>query len=137
MQAAPSAAVAGSGDTDMPFAVEKFEYPDSAKILKEKGIELYKGDGRITLTDCSNTHDIEVRSRVGKFCFAVKGKQGRLLLKLPDAYGIWTEDHPVQAKITVDGKDTLIDAPKNDYKPFGESVDTTKRAVLLELRVTG
>ncbi|MEW2581539.1 hypothetical protein [Streptomyces syringium] len=123
----------------MAFAVERFEYPEAAKILKEQGIVLRKGDGRILLTECATAHDIKVKSRVGQkdFCFAVKGKQGHLILELQQAYGIWTEDHPVQAKITVDGKDTIIDAPKNDYKPFGEAVDPAKPAVLLELRVTG
>ncbi|MFI9201844.1 hypothetical protein [Streptomyces sp. NPDC053048] len=135
----PTAGGAASNDDEAPFAIETFQYPDSAKILKEKGITLYKGDGHITLTDCATPHDIMVKSRLGQknFCFAVKGKQGHLLLELPDAYGIWTEDHPVQAKITVDGKDTVIDAPKNDYRPFGEAVDPAKSAVLLELRVTG
>ncbi|MEU3752395.1 hypothetical protein AB0H17_06425 [Streptomyces olivoreticuli] len=128
-----------SGDGEMPFAVEKFDYPDSARILKEQGVTLFKGDGHITLTDCAATHDITVKSRVGQknFCFAVKGKQGYLSLSLPEAYGIWTEDHPVDAKITVDGKETLVKAPKNDYKPFGEAEDSAKHAVLLELRVTG
>ncbi|MFE0041951.1 hypothetical protein [Streptomyces albireticuli] len=136
---ASSAAVTGAGDADMPFAVEKFEYPDSAKILKEKSIELYKGDGRITLTDCANTHDIQVLSKTGQkdFCFVVKGKQGYLALKLPDAYGIFTEDHPVQAKITVDGQNTIVDAPKNGYTGFGQGDSKSNSAVLLELRVTG
>ncbi len=127
-----------SGDDEMPFAVEKFEYPESARILKEQGITLFKGDGHITLTDCATTHDITVKSRPQKdFCFAVKGKQGYLSLSLPEAFGIWTEDHPVDAKITVDGQETLIQAPRNDYKPFGESEGPGKHAVLLELRVTG
>ncbi|QSY50601.1 MULTISPECIES: hypothetical protein [Streptomyces] len=138
-QSAPPPPRATASDDQMPFAIETFQYPDSAKILKEKGITLYKGDGRITLTDCAGPHDIKVKSRLGQkdFCFAVKGKQGHLVLELPDAYGIWTEDHPVQAKVTVNGQDTVIDAPKNDYRPFGEAVDPTKSAVLLELRVTG
>ncbi|MEV8475333.1 hypothetical protein [Streptomyces sp. NPDC051173] len=128
-----------SGDDDMPFGVEKFEYPESAKILKERGIALFKGDGHITLTDCAAVHDIKVRSRTGQkdFCFAVKGKQGYLSLQLADVYGILTEDHPVEAKITLDGKETTVSAPRNDYTPFGEAGDTRKQAVLLELRVTG
>ncbi|MGA5131373.1 hypothetical protein ACPCTO_16330 [Streptomyces olivoreticuli] len=123
----------------MPFAVEKFEYPEAAKILKDKGITLFRGDGHILLADCATSHDITVKSRVGQknFCFAVKGKKGNLVLELPDAYGIWTEDHPVDAKVTVDGQSSTVQAPKNDYKPLGESVDPGKRAVLLELNVTG
>ncbi|MFF4529693.1 hypothetical protein ACFY1P_10515 [Streptomyces sp. NPDC001407] len=128
-----------SGDDEMPFAVEKFEYPEAAKILNERGIKLFKGDGRITFTDCAAVHDLEVRSRTSQkaFCFTVKGKQGYLSLELADAFGIWTQDHPVDAKITLDGKEKIVSAPKNDYTPFGEAGDTRKQAVLLELRVTG
>ncbi|MET9412625.1 hypothetical protein ABZY03_00285 [Streptomyces klenkii] len=138
-QAAPTAVGTTSDDEAMPFAVETYEYPDAAKILAEKGITLFKGDGHILFTDCAAPHDITVKSRTGQkeFCFAVKGKQGYLSLKLADAYGIWTEDHPVDATITVDGQETTIKAPRNDYKPFGEAADASKRAILLELKVTG
>ncbi|MEU5189966.1 hypothetical protein AB0G83_22915 [Streptomyces klenkii] len=122
----------------MPFAVETFQYPDSTKIAQEKGITLHKGDGHIIFTDCAAPHDITVRSRVGDgyFCFAVKGKQGYLSLTLPDAYAIETLDHPVQATIRIDGKDTFVDAPKNETTPFGEA-KKLGRATLLDLRVTG
>ncbi|WP_229324052.1 hypothetical protein [Streptomyces sp. UNOC14_S4] len=133
-----STTVAASADDAMPSAVETFEYPDAAQILKEKGIALHSGDGHILLTDCSAQHDITVLSRDLKdFCFAVKGKQGHLVLELAGAYGIWTEDHPVQATITLDGKSSVIEAPPNDYKGFGEGKEGAKRAVLLELNVTG
>jgi hypothetical protein len=135
---AASTTAAASADDAMPSAVETFEYPGAAKILKEKGIALHQGDGHILLTDCSAPHDITVKAKpLTNYCFAVKGKQGHLVLELADAYGIWTEDHPVQAKITMAGESTAIDAPRNDYTPFGEGKDPTKRAVLLELNVTG
>ncbi|MFI1796469.1 hypothetical protein ACH427_03790 [Streptomyces sp. NPDC020379] len=138
-QSAPAKVAVAAGDDEMPFGVEKFEYPEAAKILNERGIKLFKGDGHISLTDCAATHDIKVRSRTGQkeFCFAVKGKQGYLSLELADAYAIVTEDHPVEAKVTLDGKESTVSAPKNDYTAFGEAGDTRKQAVLLELRVTG
>ncbi|MGW2598013.1 hypothetical protein [Streptomyces klenkii] len=135
----PVAADAGAGDDEMPFAVEAFQYPGGAKIGQEKGITLYKGDGHILFTECANPHDIEIRSRVGqgRFCFAVKGKQGRLALEIADAFGIDTQDHPVQATIRSGGTKTVIDAPTNRYTGFGEADKSgSQAAVLLELRVT-
>lgn len=60
-------------------------------------------------------------------------------MELADAFGMWTERHPVQATITANGKETVITAPKKesvDYTPFGESGSSEKRSVLVELRVT-
>ncbi|CAM5370310.1 hypothetical protein [Streptomyces abikoensis] len=126
----------------MPLAIETFQYPGSAKIAQEKGITLHKGDGHILLTDCAGTYDILVKAigPIGpkNFCFAVKGKQGHLTLEVDRAFGIATEDHPVQATIRVDGTESLIEAPKNGYRAFGEGdKKVDKPAVLLELRVTG
>ncbi|GAA2920259.1 hypothetical protein GCM10020221_15590 [Streptomyces thioluteus] len=64
--AASAAAGAAAVDDEMPFAVEKFEYPGAAKILQERGITLRKGDGRILLADCSASHDVMVKSRTGQ-----------------------------------------------------------------------
>ncbi|MGE7432793.1 hypothetical protein [Kitasatospora sp. NPDC001175] len=138
-RASTASASATAADDAMPFAIEDFAYPGAAKILQEQKITLKQGDGHIMLTDCKSAHDItiEVRSAQKEVCFAVSGKQGYVTLELPDAYGMWTEDHPVRAKITADGKETLVDAPKNDYKTFGEAGDDGKRSVLLELRITG
>ncbi|WP_058042315.1 hypothetical protein [Streptomyces roseifaciens] len=125
----------------MPFAIETFQYPNGAKLSQDQGIVLGKGDGHILLTDCGSTQDITVKARVGQtikdFCFTVKGKQGYLVLEIADAFGIWTKDHPVQATVRANGERTVIDAPKNDYTPFGEGSGSAARAVLLELRVTG
>lgn len=128
-----------AGDGEPPYAVEEFGYPGAARILQERGIALRKGDGHIVLTDCTAPHDITVKSRTGQkdFCFAVKGRQGYVTMELADAYGVVTQDHPVRAKITDGVKDVTIDAPKNEYTPFGEAGDSGKRSVLLELRVAG
>ncbi|MEU2718323.1 hypothetical protein [Streptomyces sp. NPDC007205] len=127
------------GDDTMPFAVEDFAYPGAAKIFQEKQILLKQGDGHIMLTDCKSTYAIMVESRTAQkqFCFSVSGKQGDLTLELPDAYGIWTQDHPVEAKVSNGDKETVVQAAKNDYKPIGESGASGQRSVLVELRVTG
>ncbi|MEV7504888.1 hypothetical protein [Streptomyces sp. NPDC093018] len=38
--------------------------------------------------------------------------------------------------LTTDGKKSVVNAPKNDYTPVGEAGDTSKKSVLVELRVT-
>ncbi|MFG2995211.1 hypothetical protein [Streptomyces sp. NPDC048340] len=123
---------------EMPSAIEDFAYPDAAKIQAEQQIILKRGDGHITLTTCEGTPDITVKSRTGQklYCFDVNAPKGYVTLELPDAFGIWTEAFPVKATITADGTNkTVIDAPANDYKPFGEAGDTGERSILLELRV--
>ncbi|MEU3545045.1 hypothetical protein [Streptomyces paromomycinus] len=141
-QAAPQSAalpaVASAADADMPPTVEDFAYPGADRILQDRKITLKRGDGHITLVDCAAAHDIMVKSRAGsgEFCFAVSGNKGYLALELDQAFGMWTEGHPVQAKVTSDGKETVINAPKNDYKPFGEAGNAGQSTVLVELRVT-
>lgn len=137
-QAAPRPAPAAPA-AEMPSAVEDFAYPGAAKILQDQKITLKRGDGHIMLADCKTNQDIMVESRTGQeqFCFSVIGKQGYLTLELPDSFGIWPNAHPVQAKITADGKETVIDAPQGAYKPLGESGNGKKRSFLVELRVTG
>ncbi|TXJ84360.1 hypothetical protein E2C11_06605 [Streptomyces lavendulae] len=127
------------GASDMPSAVETFDYPGAARIQAERKIVLKRGDGHIILTGCDSAYDIKVESRTADmfFCFKASGKQGYLAMELPDAYGIWTEDHPVQATLTAEGKETVVNAPKNDYTPVGEAGSAAKRSVLIELRVKG
>ncbi|UAL71737.1 hypothetical protein K7396_30285 [Streptomyces angustmyceticus] len=122
----------------MPSAVEDFGYPDAARILKDQGISLKRGDGHIVLTGCDSAYNIMVKSRTGakEFCFSVRGTKGYLAMELADTFGMWTVGHPVQATITADGKETVVNAPKDDYKPLGESGSSEKRSVLVELRVT-
>ncbi|GAA1953400.1 hypothetical protein [Kitasatospora viridis] len=138
-QAAATAPAQAAGDDAMPSAVEDYLHPGAAQILQNQKITLKRGDGHLKLVDCQARHDVMVESRLAQkqFCFAVTGSKGYLALELPDAFGIWTEDHPVQAKITAEGKETVIDAAKNDYQPIGEAGSTGKRSVLVELRING
>lgn len=131
----------GSDEGAMPSAVETFEHPGAAKAFAERAIKLKKGDGHIFLTDCSVSRDIQVDSRLiaEPYCFSVSAKSGYLSLELPDAYAIWTEDQAVRAKVTAEGKETIVNIPKNDMMPVGEgdSPSGEKRSVLIELRVSG
>ncbi|MFF7280632.1 hypothetical protein [Streptomyces griseorubiginosus] len=138
-QAAPQTAVTTATATDMPAAVEDFTYPGAAKVLADRGITLKRGDGHITLVGCSEAWNIKIESRLdnGGYCFRTTARTGFLTLELPDAYGVWTEDHPVEATLTAEGKETVVNVPTDDYQPVGEAGDTGLRSVLVELRVTG
>ncbi|WP_243878245.1 hypothetical protein [Streptomyces sp. SUK 48] len=123
----------------MPSAVEDFNYPGADRIRQERNVTLKRGDGHITLVSCSEAWNIKIESRLdnGGYCFRATTKTGFLTLELPDAYGVWTEDHPVKATLTADGKETVVSVPTDDYQPVGEAGGTGLRSVLVELRVTG
>ncbi|QWQ45787.1 hypothetical protein KME66_24450 [Streptomyces sp. YPW6] len=125
----------------MPSAVEDFSYPGADRISEERGIKLKSGDGKLLFVDCSVGYDVLVESRVDRagYCFKATGKQGFLTMELPGAYHIWTEGHPVRAKLTAEGETITVDVPKNGFKPVGESDSNTGRkpSVLVELRITG
>ncbi|MFI1015328.1 hypothetical protein [Streptomyces sp. NPDC020965] len=136
----PQPRAAAPAAAEMPYAVEDYIHPGADRIQQEQQILLKRGDGNIMLVACEGTTDIMVKSRVGakEFCFDVKAKKGYLTLELADAFGIWTEAYAVKATITPAdgaGKKTVIDAPANGYKPFGEGVEGGERSILLELRV--
>ncbi|MER5880693.1 hypothetical protein ABT119_32860 [Streptomyces sp. NPDC001910] len=140
--ALPQTAPEAAGD-GMPSTVEDFAYPGAAKLQQDRGITLKRGDGHVWLTDatgvneCSDTSNIAIESRLGVFCFKTNAKNGYVTLELPDTFSIWTQDHPVKATLTADGKDTVVSAPANDLTPVGEAGDTGVRSVLVEIRVTG
>ncbi|MEU3874976.1 MULTISPECIES: hypothetical protein [Streptomyces] len=147
-EAAPQAedrVVQQSGATDVtpPSAVEDFGYPGADKILREKGLKLIKGDGHIVLTECSSSWSMKVEANrdlnTVEHCFKVTGKKGYLSLELPRFFGLWNEDHEVKATITTEGKTKTVDVPKDEVTSFGEGDASTgsKKATLLELRVTG
>ncbi len=137
--AAPAQPVAAGSSADMPSAVEDFNYPGADRIRQERNVTLKRGDGHITLVSCSEAWNIKIESRLdnGGYCFRATTKTGFLTLELPDAYGVWTEDHPVKATLTADGKETVVSVPTDDYQPVGEAGGTGLRSVLVELRVTG
>ncbi|MFF3849386.1 hypothetical protein [Streptomyces sp. NPDC002328] len=124
-----------------PYAIEDFGYPDAEEIRKQKGITLRRGDGGITLTDCSAPHQIQVwtlQNTEGRYCFRTTGKSGYLTLEVNRVHAIRTDDRAVRASLTTEGQTTTVDVPKNDYKPVGEGDEKDPRpAVLVELRVTG
>ncbi|OKI02615.1 hypothetical protein A6A06_16545 [Streptomyces sp. CB02923] len=140
-----------TGDEDVPpYAVETFEYPDAAKILKEQGIALRRGDGHIVLGDCLDpaSQDIQVSTAFrhsgqtvpGRYCFKVTGtgKSGYLTLEVPRVYNVITGDVTVQASLTANKKTESVNVGKNDIKGFGSADDTPAGfPVLVELRVTG
>ncbi|WP_037864554.1 hypothetical protein [Streptomyces sp. NRRL S-340] len=128
---------------DMPGLVEDFDYPGAAQVQQDRGVTLKRGDGHVWLTDvtslneCSGASNIAIESRKGLFCFKTNAKSGYLTLELPDTFSIWTQNHPVKATLTAEGKNTVVNAPANDLTPVGESGDTGLRSVLVEIRVTG
>ncbi|MFD8917648.1 hypothetical protein ACFV0Y_07500 [Streptomyces sp. NPDC059569] len=142
-QTAPAARSAAAAVGAMPVTVEDFSYPGAAKVQQERGVTLKRGDGHIWLTDvtalndCVDPSNIAIEARKGVYCFKTNAKSGYLTLELPDAFNIWTQDHPVKATLTADGKDTVVNAPADDLTPVGESGDTGLRSVLVEIRVTG
>ncbi|MFJ7910698.1 trypsin-like serine protease [Kitasatospora sp. NPDC096204] len=143
--AAPALAETPSA-ADAPTVVEDGAYPDAAQILADKGITLTRGDGGITLADCTQPggYQIKVLARTALeddgdiICFAAPGATGYLAFTIPDAYRITTYNRSVRASLSTDQKPTeTTDVPANGTKGIGESLDPKAHAVLLELRVTG
>jgi hypothetical protein len=147
-QPAQNAAQQSADDVAPPYAVETFDYPNAAKILKEQGILLRKGDGHILLADCRTPdgQDIQVSTSVkhpgqtvqGRYCFKVTGtgKTGHLTLELPQIYNIMTGDVAVQADLTSAGEAQSVNVLKNDTKGFGPGANPPAGpTVLVELRV--
>ncbi|ROR35810.1 FG-GAP-like repeat-containing protein [Kitasatospora cineracea] len=139
-------ALADTTGVDVPSAVEDGAYPGAAQILAEKGITLTRGDGGITLADCTqpSSYQIKVLARTANeddgdtICFAAPGAGGYLAFTIPDAYRITTYNRSVRASLSTDQKPTeTTDVPANGTKGIGETLDPNTRAVLLELRVTG
>ncbi len=148
LSAAQATTGAASVETDMPTAVEDFQYPEAERILTERKITLKRGDGHIRLkegpdhtvpTSCQAANEIFVESRLDRlgYCFTVSGTTGYLTMELPDVYGIWTEDRSVSAKLVAAGQEKQVNIGPNSVEPVGESLPGGKRSVLVELRVTG
>ncbi|MFD9032569.1 hypothetical protein ACFVZW_15665 [Streptomyces sp. NPDC059567] len=138
-QAAPQTMATAEVATEMPVAVENFSYPDAERILQERRITLKRGDGHITLVPCSQTWDIKVESRfdINGYCFKVTSDTGFLTLELPDVWGVWTKSNPIEATLTAEGEETVLDLPANKYQAVGETGDSGLRSVLVEMRITG
>ncbi|WP_307815246.1 hypothetical protein [Streptomyces sp. I4(2020)] len=143
--AASSAATGQTVDDLPPYAIEDFTYPNAAKILAEKGILLKRGDGHITLAECSATaNQIRVHTvkdptagRDEMYCFRANASTGYLTLELPRVFGLDTSDHPISAELTANGETTTVTVPKDTFKSVGEGTIGGARSVLVEIRVTG
>lgn len=153
---ASSIATGAAGAADEPtsptadgptYAIEDFSHPNGEEIFAEHGVVVKQGDGRImfdtvvaTPSDCADSTNIAIESRNGGdgglLCFITTGPEGFLTLEVDDVYGIWTQDHPVEATLTAEEIETVVDVPANDFKPVGEGGGGA-RSVLVELRVTG
>ncbi|MFJ6637082.1 hypothetical protein ACIQMR_38075 [Streptomyces sp. NPDC091376] len=140
-QTVPSAPRAAG---DMPLAVEDFNYPGADKVLAERNITLKRGDGHIVLTDITDVgqcladpSNLLVESFLGKFCFRTNAKTGYLTLELPKAFSLWTGDQPVQATLTAEGEETVVNAPANDLTAVGVGGGTDQQSTLVELRLKG
>lgn len=132
-------AVAPVADEAPGYAVEDFNYPNADKILAEQGITLKRGDGHITLVDCSSgTGFIEVWARRQdnkKICFQVTGKSGWLTLELPAVHSIKGNDYTTEVDMTVEGEEKSFAINKNAWTSVGESVDEQGREhMLVEIR---
>ncbi|MFD6888108.1 trypsin-like serine protease, partial [Streptomyces sp. NPDC059957] len=139
--AVPSMVMAGTETSAAPYAVEESAYPGAAQILQEQGVNLKRGNGGLLLIACDKPWDIMVESRVAggrNFCFDALRPDGYLALEIDTAFGIWTEDVAIQAKLTAEGNTTTVNVPKDSVRPVGESDHSSgrKQSVLAELRVT-
>ncbi|MGW1074836.1 hypothetical protein [Streptomyces sp. NPDC002537] len=139
--ASPSPAVSVA-EEEPPYAIETFEYPNAAKILAEKKIKLFKGDGHILLAECSNSPEqIKLWVRGGDVCFQANAKKGYLALEVPNVWGLETASHPISADLVAEGKTETVSVsktgPQNGYQSVGEGTVGGAPTVLVQLRVTG
>ncbi|MGW0826166.1 hypothetical protein [Streptomyces sp. NPDC002845] len=120
------------------YAVEDFAYPQADKIFEETGILLKRGDGHITLADCTGAAgELQVlsRSNADPTCFLVTGKGGFLTLEMKAVYGIRGNDYDTEVDMTVDSEKKSFDITKNSWTSVGETADPEKRDhLLVEIR---
>ncbi|MFE7608256.1 hypothetical protein [Streptomyces celluloflavus] len=148
-QAAPQPASAAAqhaaaGDTP-PSAVEDFEYPNAAKLLKEKGIKLGRGDGHILLSECTDANILVRTTSTSadnfKYCFKATGKNGYLTLEVPEVFSVDSKGPAFQATVTSEGQKKIVHVNEGGSKPVGigdvDPGSSGKPAVLIELRVDG
>ncbi|QBR04512.1 trypsin-like serine protease (plasmid) [Streptomyces sp. S501] len=134
--------LAAAATTDIPYAVEDGTHPNRADILELTGADLIAGDGNITFTSCSGTHQIKVWARNlatqdSMICFVAAGT-GYLSVNIPRAFRIETYDRDLKANVSIDGTTENLTVPRDTSKGFGEANPADpKQAVLLEMRVTG
>ncbi|WP_424887182.1 hypothetical protein [Streptomyces sp. XH2] len=138
-QDGPSPTPATVADSRPGYVVEDFTYPGADKIKAEKGITLKRGDGHVTLADCSSgTGLMEVWSRKNdKICFRTTGTSGYLTLEIPSVFAVkGAADHTADVTLTAPGATPQqVEVGKGNWTPVGESADPQGRDfVLVEIR---
>ncbi|MFI9585831.1 hypothetical protein ACIHCQ_29180 [Streptomyces sp. NPDC052236] len=133
--------VQAAADEAPPAAIEDFNYPGAAKILQERGLKVFRGDGRILVAHCDGTaNQIQIWSRVGdegsQFCFQATGTSGYLTVEIPEVFALQTTDRPISAELTAGGKTQTVSVAKDTLKDVGEG-SVGAPTMLVELRVTG
>lgn len=138
-----------------PFAVETFDYPQSAEIFAEHGILLERGDGHIVADlECATQPDEEgigamrvrytVESGGAKtLCLVVRGDEGRIDLRVPNVYSIRGDGyetgtgHDFTAVVdTPSGAPVEIEGEGDTYTPVGIGADPgSEQTVLLQITV--
>ncbi|MEU8545799.1 hypothetical protein AB0C81_02120 [Streptomyces roseoverticillatus] len=96
-----------AGDDALPHAIETLDYPGAAKIYKERGIKLERGDGHLILGDCKTVSDIVVFTDKqdgpdqGKHCFKVTGssKTARLTLRIEGVTAVSAGRYDIKAVV--------------------------------------
>ncbi|MFE7313070.1 hypothetical protein ACFU7T_08160 [Streptomyces sp. NPDC057555] len=148
-QAAPqpvnTIAQQGAADDTPPSAVEDFEYPNAAKLLKEKGIKLGRGDGHILLSECTGANILVRTTHTSadnyKYCFKATGKKGYLTLEVPEVFSVDSKGPAFQATVTSEGQKKTVHVAEGASKAVGvgdlDPGSSGKPAVLIELRVDG
>ncbi|WP_058044703.1 hypothetical protein [Streptomyces roseifaciens] len=117
-----------AGDDALPHAIETLDYPGAAKIYKERGIKLWRGDGHIVLGDCKSVSDIVVFTNKqdgpdqGKHCFKVTGskKTGRLDMYVEGVTAVSAGQY--DTKVTASEFPGLFELPKGLTKHFDKPV---------------
>ncbi|MDP5317327.1 MULTISPECIES: hypothetical protein [unclassified Streptomyces] len=131
-----SPTVAEVSAEEVPPAIEDFNYPGAAKVLADKGLNLKRGDGHITLADCGSSPDL--LKFIGRdrddFCFKVTGDTGYLTLEVPAVTGVQTTSQSARIAMTVDDETKTYDIAENKWQGIGETTDPEQRDhVLVEI----
>ncbi|MFF5956816.1 hypothetical protein [Streptomyces luteogriseus] len=121
------------------YAVEDFNHPQADKILEERNVILKRGDGHITLADCSSGPGLlEVSGRENdRICFKVVGDSGWLTMEIPAVYAVRGNDYTTEVDMTVGTEKKSFDIDKNAWTSVGEGNDEQgRRHVLVEIRTS-
>ncbi|MEV6957134.1 hypothetical protein [Streptomyces sp. NPDC051183] len=139
----PASAAQAANATDMPYAVENFEYPktEADAAFAARGIKLKSGDGNIMYVDCAVGGNLlefySSTDRTDTFCFSVTGNGGYLNLELPAVYSAKGNDYKVRVDMTVDNTEVSFDVKQNSWTSVGKLLDPAKRDhALVSIRAT-